>query len=112
MTMHLSAPPGSQNRAEAPPGGGRISWRLAGVLAGSLSTLVFTWVHQLTISNIWFMVGPMLIAGATSGVCIAWSFHQVFAQRTVGRWVAATGVVIGILTSSNQCKACKKYGQG
>ncbi len=69
-------------------------------MAGAMSALVFTWVHQLTISNIWFMIVPMLIAGALSGLCIAWSFHQVVVRQSTATWLAYNGallVMFGVL---------------
>jgi hypothetical protein len=61
-----------------------------------VSTVIFTWVHQLTISNIWFMIIPMLIAGALSGLCIAWSYTALFENGSTGRWFAYNGAFLAM----------------
>ena len=94
MTLHGSAPPRSRHRADVPQVSSGTAWQLAGVLAGCMSTLVFTCVHQLTISDIWFMIVPMLIAGAVSGLCIAWSFQRVFVSQSVRAWLAYNGALL------------------
>jgi Mg2+/citrate symporter len=55
---------------------------LSGVIAGAASTLVFTAIHHLFISNIWFSLLPMLIAGALCGLCLAWSYGRLFRPRS------------------------------
>lgn len=58
-----------------------------GVIAGSVSVLVFTLVHQLTISNIWAMVGIMLVAGGLCGLCLAWSYGRLFDRYSLRTWL-------------------------
>src|SRR5262245_56624016 len=48
-----------------------------GALAGAFAALVFTIVHQIVISPIWFALPAMLAAGALCGTCIAWSYLSV-----------------------------------
>jgi hypothetical protein len=45
-----------------------------GALAGAFSALTFTWAHDLLISDIWFSLPIMMIAGAACGACLAWTF--------------------------------------
>jgi ABC-type uncharacterized transport system permease subunit len=42
----------------------------SGAMAGGVSALMLTAVHQWTISNIWNTLPVMLIAGAACGACI------------------------------------------
>ena len=58
-----------------------------GALAGAFSAFVFTAVHQLLISSIWFAFPIMLLAGALCGACIAWSYTLVTATPTARRWL-------------------------
>jgi hypothetical protein len=60
---------------------------LPGAVAGAASTVVFAGLHHLIISNIWFSLLPMLLAGAVSGLCIAWTYALLFRDPTVGSWL-------------------------
>jgi len=51
-----------------------------GAIAGIISALVFTVVHQLLISSIWFALPAMLVAGAVCGGCLAGTY--LLAVRT------------------------------
>jgi hypothetical protein len=66
--------------------GGRGRFVGAGALAGAVSTLVFTLLHQLLISSIWFALPIMLLAGALCGACLAWSYALVVRAPTLGSW--------------------------
>lgn len=59
----------------------------SGALAGVATTVVFTAVHQLIISDIWFSILPMLAVGAICGMALAWSYDIVFDRPTAGSWV-------------------------
>lgn len=65
-----------------------------GALAGAASALIFTFVHQLTISNIWAMVGPMVVAGALCGLGIAWTYGRFFGSFTIGTWVGYNAIYL------------------
>jgi hypothetical protein len=69
----------------------------SGALAGALSALTFCLVHQLLISAIWFATVGMLLAGAISGACIAWSYALVVKNRTVRSWFRYNMVYVIIL---------------
>lgn len=59
----------------------------SGTLAGAVSTVVFTVVHDILISNIWPMLVPMLIAGIGSGLCLAWSYARLARRRSLPGWL-------------------------
>lgn len=59
----------------------------SGALAGALSALVFTAIHQFLINPIWFALLPMLAAGAICGTCLAWSYTLVVPTATVEGWL-------------------------
>ena len=67
---------------------------LVGAFAGALSALVFTIVHQLIISSIWFAVVSMLVAGAVSGVCLAWSYAVVVNHKNVRTWLTYNSLYV------------------
>ena len=58
-----------------------------GAVAGALSALVFTIIHGLMISQIWFMLMPMLVAGAICGLCLSWSYIMLVETPSVGGWL-------------------------
>ncbi len=53
-----------------------------------MSTIVFTVVHDILISNIWPMLVPMLVAGIGSGVCLAWSYSHLARRRGLAGWLS------------------------
>lgn len=60
---------------------------LSGALSGVISTLVFTVVHEIFISDIWFMLVPMLVAGALCGALVSWSYGLLVAVPSRPGWL-------------------------
>jgi hypothetical protein len=60
---------------------------LSGAIAGTATSFGFAALHHLLISNIWFSVLPMLVAGAISGLCLAWSYSSAFTTRSIAGWL-------------------------
>lgn len=60
---------------------------LSGALSGVISTLVFTVVHEIFISDIWFMLVPMLVAGALCGALVSWSYGLLVAAPSRPGWL-------------------------
>ncbi len=69
----------------------------SGAFAGILSTLLFSVVHQLLISPIWFAIAAMLVAGAMCGTCLAWSYAVVVKRPTVRTWMQYNTLFVLIL---------------
>lgn len=69
----------------------------AGALAGMISMVVFAGVHALTISDIWWSLPMMAGAGAIVGSALAWSFRVMGNPMTPRRWLAFTGLHLGLL---------------
>jgi hypothetical protein len=88
----MGLPPTIGLRRSPNPGVGREAPRrslvLIGARSGAASALVFTVVHGLTISNIWPMLGMMLVAGAVCGACLAWSYEHLFPHPSITTWMA------------------------
>ena len=59
----------------------------SGGLAGAISVLGFTALHQLLINPIWFALPAMLVAGAICGLCLAWSYSLVVPTFAVRTWL-------------------------
>jgi len=61
---------------------------LLGAFSGLVSTLVFTIVHAIFISDIWFMLLPMLTAGALCGALLSWSYRLLVTTPSQHGWLA------------------------
>jgi hypothetical protein len=60
---------------------------LTGALAGVISSLVFTIIHDIFISDIWFMLAPMLAAGAICGALLSWSYGMLKVVPSLHSWL-------------------------
>jgi hypothetical protein len=67
---------------------GRLS--RSGAVAGAIAATVFTWVHEIVISNIWNTLPIMLVAGVVSGACIGWTYAELVAKPSQASWVGYT----------------------
>ena len=68
-------------------GMGHGRYAFYGALAGVISTLVFTVVHDIFISDIWFMLWPMVAAGALCGALVSWSYGLLTAVPSWRGWL-------------------------
>lgn len=68
----------------------------SGVLAGVISALAFTALHQQVISNIWDMAIIMAVAGGVSGLCLAWTYGRFVVRPSVGSWVRYNLTYLGL----------------
>lgn len=59
----------------------------SGAIAGAISTVVFTIVHGIFISNIWSMLVIMLAAGALCGASISWSYGLLVVRPSLPGWL-------------------------
>lgn len=75
----------------------KITNILAGIVAGAVSSLAFTIFHGLIISQIWFMLIPMLFAGAICGFFLSWSFDLLVDEPSVSGWLRYNFLYIVLL---------------
>ena len=66
----------------------------AGAIAGVASSLLFTLLHQLLISDIWFSLPMMAIAGAACGIAVAWSYARLFPRPTITTWLTYNAIYL------------------
>ena len=78
------------NRNHSIPG----SFAFTGALSGFVSTFLFTVVHQIFISNIWFSFVFMAGAGILSGFLIAMSFGILFRSCTSFSWFSYNSIFL------------------
>jgi hypothetical protein len=69
----------------------------AGAIAGTTSALAFTILHGVMISSIWFMLMPMLVAGAMCGAMISWSYTLLVDRPSVAGWLGYNALTIVLL---------------
>jgi hypothetical protein len=55
--------------------------------AGASAALVFAAVHALWITDIWFSLMPMMVAGAVCGATIGWSYGRLF-EPSIRTWLS------------------------
>jgi hypothetical protein len=70
---------------------------LSGAAAGAASAFAFTALHHLLISDIWFSLIPMLVAGGVSGLCLAWTYHVAFDVPSASGWWLYNGLWVALL---------------
>jgi len=78
------------NRRYSIPG----SFAFTGALSGFVSTFLFTVVHQIFISNIWFSFVFMAVAGILSGFLIAMGFGILFRSYTSYSWFSYNSIYL------------------
>ena len=73
--------------------------KMLGALSGGLTVLIFVMIHHLWISDIWFNLGPMVLAGAVCGLVIVWSYTKAVSEHSPRRWFVYNGFQIGLLVA-------------
>lgn len=85
-------------RADRAAGGtGAATFARSGAVAGAVSTFVFTVVHHIAISNIWFSFPFMLLAGALCGLGIGWSYGLLVGRPSTVNWLGYNLVYVTML---------------
>ena len=64
-----------------------------GALIGVAVVFGFTVAHDVFISDIWFNLGPMMIAGALCGFCVVWSYRQGVVDHSTNSWFRFAGLL-------------------
>ncbi len=59
----------------------------SGTIAGVTSAFVFAIIHDIFISDIWFSLALMLVAGAVCGLCVGWSYALLAVNPSLGSWL-------------------------
>ena len=69
----------------------------SGAISGAASALVFVVVHDIFISDIWFSLIVMVLAGALCGMCLGWSFGVMIPAPSLSQWTKYNAVFVGML---------------
>jgi hypothetical protein len=70
---------------------------IMGAAAGTIAALAFTMVHGMMISGIWFMLLPMVIAGALCGLLLGASYVLLVDSPSVGGWLRYNALYLLLL---------------
>jgi hypothetical protein len=70
---------------------------IMGAAAGTIAALAFTVIHGMLISSIWFMLAPMLIAGALCGLLLGVSYVLLVDSPSVGGWLRYNALYLLLL---------------
>ena len=69
----------------------------SGAVAGAVSAFSFTVIHDILISDIWFAVLIMMVAGALCGLCIGWSYALLVDRPSIGNWLGYNLLYVAML---------------
>ncbi len=72
---------------------------LTGAAAGAFSALVFMFVHDLLISDIWFSWVIMLVSGVLCGAAVAWTYAMLFPRPGFAGWLGYNLVYVAVLVA-------------
>jgi len=61
---------------------------ISGAISGAVAALTFTLIHDIFISDIWFSLALMLVAGGLCGACLGWSFSIMVRSSSLKSWLA------------------------
>ena len=59
----------------------------SGALAGAASVVIFALVHHVFISDIWYSLLMMTVAGSVCGLCVAWTYRLLFEVHSASSFV-------------------------
>jgi hypothetical protein len=69
----------------------------SGAIAGALSAFAFAVIHYIFISDIWFSLVMMMVAGALCGSCIAWSYALLNKAPSAASWWTYNMLYVALL---------------
>ncbi len=69
---------------------------LIGALAGTVSAWSFAYIHGVFISDIWFSLPALLIAGAICGLCLGWTYGLLFQEPSLRTWLEYNALWVGM----------------
>lgn len=74
----------------------RIQSIFTGIAAGAVSAFCFALIHDMLISDIWFSLPALLVAGAICGLCIGWTYAALFPRPSVASWLSYNALYDGM----------------
>jgi hypothetical protein len=69
----------------------------SGAIAGAASAFAFAVIHHIFISDIWFSLIIMMVAGALCGSSISWSYALLIKTHSIRSWGQYNMLYVGLL---------------
>jgi hypothetical protein len=73
-----------------------LHFSIAGALAGAISAYSFALIHGFFISDIWFSLPVLLVAGAICGLCLGWTYGLLFEAPSLHTWLQYNALYVGM----------------
>lgn len=73
-----------------------VNLSVLGLIAGLIAGIFFAIIHGVMISNIWFSLPMLLIAGGLCGLCLGWTYDLLFDKPTLGSWLRFNGWFVSL----------------
>jgi hypothetical protein len=73
-----------------------IHYIRSGILAGTASALTFAIIHEIFISDIWFSLPVLVVAGALCGLCIGWTYGLLAGGTSISNWLWYNALYVGM----------------
>ena len=67
-----------------------------GILAGVISAYSFALIHGTLISDIWFSLPILLLAGAICGLCLGWTYGMLIETPSIHTWLQFNALYLGM----------------
>lgn len=96
MTGLELAPKTEPRRDASRRAGHRARSARLGAIAGAASALAFAAIHHLLISDIWFSLLAMMVAGAACGLVLAWSYALLIEVPSTSRWLRYNATYVAL----------------
>ena len=69
----------------------------SGTIAGVISAFTFAVIHNLFISDIWFSLPILMVAGAICGLCVGWTYGLLLRETSSLRgWLQYNALYVGM----------------
>ena len=68
----------------------------SGILAGTASALVFAIIHDIFISDIWFSLPLLVVAGGLCGLCVGWTYGLLAGRPSIRSWLRYNALYVGM----------------
>ncbi|MEJ2305660.1 MAG: hypothetical protein P8Y14_29410 [Anaerolineales bacterium] len=65
-------------------------------MAGAASALAFAIIHDIFISDIWFSLPLLVVAGGLCGLCVGWTYGLLAGRPSIRSWLRYNALFVGM----------------
>ena len=73
-----------------------IHYIRSGILAGAASAFAFAIIHDIFISDIWFSLPLLVVAGGLCGLCVGWTYGLLAGRPSIHSWLRYNALFVGM----------------